>query len=671
MVPRFVLGLALVALPRILAAQQPPAPAPRDTIARDSARRDTVLVLPAIRAVAPANPRPEAASSVVMSGEAARSIPASDAWDLVRRGTGIEIHAQGQGPGFASDAVIRGLTSDHSSDVALVVDGVPMNEPINGHAEGYADWNQILPELVKSVTVLKGPMSPRYGDFALGGVLNVETVPAVVGPRLVAAGGTYGYGRLAGITGTIGDAFGALAAADVAHDDGWRQHSASTTAHAMVRGQWELGGGRSVSAVLGAYGADWNSPGYLPLAAFDAGQLTQAADLTDGGDTRRLHAHATFTAEGDGWSWHSMVYGYGGTWHLFLTIPPEGGAGEGKGSQTEELDRRLAVGGSSAITFSTGAFEVSGGVEGRADGATYDRYFTTARVRDSSDILVTARHYAGALFTQVAWSPSPRWRFSLGGRADALAYRSRRLESPGTAWASHLDGVVSPKAGVLYQLLGALGIFANVGRGFRAPDGVIGDPSLQPVREWASELGARWRSERVEASLVAFRMDVRGEQTFNPVTLTSSPQGRSRRQGIEADARVGLLPGLALFAHGTLNDARYVSFVDGAGADLSGQCVFQVAREVGEVGVDADAGGVTGSVSASYTGAFTPIGESGVRTTPYTVVTARVSFPLARGSTAVVGVENILGARVTEVRASGFIAPGAPRRLIATWRKEL
>jgi outer membrane receptor protein involved in Fe transport len=191
------------------------------------------------------------------------------------------------------------------------------------------------------------------------------------------------------------------------------------------------------------------------------------------------------------------------------------------------------------------------------------------------------------------------------------------------------------------------------------------------VSEWASEIGARWRSDRLEASLVAFRLDVRGEQTFKPVTLTSTPDGRSRRQGLEADARLGLLRRLALFAHGTLNDARCVSFVDDAGADLSGQSVFQVARQVGEVGLDADLGGVKGSLSASYTGPFTPIGEAGVRTAPYAGVTTRVSIPVARGATLALGVENILDRRVTEVRASGFVAPGAPRRLIATWRKEL
>lgn len=175
---------AILQLPAVLAlcaasraAAQEPGPTGHPPPA-DTARKDSVVLLPAIRAVAEAAPSPAAATAVTMSAEAARSIPARDAWDLVRQGTGIEIHLQGQGPGFASNAVIRGFTSDHSSDVALVVDGVPLNEPINGHVEGYADWNQILPEVVSRVTVLKGPMSPLYGSFAMGGAMEVRTLPA-------------------------------------------------------------------------------------------------------------------------------------------------------------------------------------------------------------------------------------------------------------------------------------------------------------------------------------------------------------------------------------------------------------------------------------------------------------------------------------------------------------
>src|SRR5829696_9910707 len=70
--------------------------------------------------------RPRAAAPPVTTIEVApeelRRTFAADAYDLLRRTGGIEVHEQGQGPGFASDAVIRGFSSDHSSDVLLTID---------------------------------------------------------------------------------------------------------------------------------------------------------------------------------------------------------------------------------------------------------------------------------------------------------------------------------------------------------------------------------------------------------------------------------------------------------------------------------------------------------------------------------------------------------------------
>src|SRR5580692_7492615 len=67
--------------------------------------------------------------------------PYNSPWELFRQAAGLEAHEQGQGPGFASDLSVRGFSSDHSTDLALYIDGVPNNEPVNGHAEGYNDLN--------------------------------------------------------------------------------------------------------------------------------------------------------------------------------------------------------------------------------------------------------------------------------------------------------------------------------------------------------------------------------------------------------------------------------------------------------------------------------------------------------------------------------------------------
>src|SRR6185312_142479 len=127
--------------------------------------------------------------------------PAHNPYDLLRQTAGAEVHEQGQGPGFASDVSLRGFSSDHSTDLALWIDGVPINEPVNGHAEGYNDWNLLFPQAVRSIDVLKGPTSPVYGNFALAGTVNVRTLERMTGTQGWVSGGAYGRIEAAALTG--------------------------------------------------------------------------------------------------------------------------------------------------------------------------------------------------------------------------------------------------------------------------------------------------------------------------------------------------------------------------------------------------------------------------------------------------------------------------------------
>src|SRR4029079_17511443 len=97
-----------------------------------------------------------------------------------------------------------GFTSDHSTDVALIIDGVPINQPINGHSEGYADWTEMLPEAVSTIRVLKGPVSPWIGNFGMGGEIEAETAALAQGTRWALRSGSFGAARASVVTGTTG-----------------------------------------------------------------------------------------------------------------------------------------------------------------------------------------------------------------------------------------------------------------------------------------------------------------------------------------------------------------------------------------------------------------------------------------------------------------------------------
>src|SRR5205085_2444108 len=153
----------------------------------------TIVATPAARA--------EPVGATHLDAAAIQLTPARNPYDLLRQTAGVEVHEQGQGPGFASDAALRGFSSDHSTDLALWIDGVPINEPVNGHAEGYNDWSLLFPGGVQDIDVVRGPTSALFGNFALAGVVNVRTLERMRGSELTVSAGSFGRADAMALTG--------------------------------------------------------------------------------------------------------------------------------------------------------------------------------------------------------------------------------------------------------------------------------------------------------------------------------------------------------------------------------------------------------------------------------------------------------------------------------------
>jgi outer membrane receptor protein involved in Fe transport len=634
-------------------------------LAGDTLTRQPVQ-LGAVTITAAPTVRYEPSSAVRVTAAALQAAPASDPYDLLRQTAGLEVHDQGQGPGFASDASVRGFSSDHSTDLALWVDGVPVNEPINGHAEGYADWNLLLPDAIADVDVVKGPTSALYGNFAMAGVVNVRTIERMAGTRFDLRGGS--YGRLDGtlLTGLDQGATGAVLAVRGVREDGWRPHAGYDIGQVHSRLVRRFGGTSTLDAAVDLYGTRWDSPGFLSDSLFALRRYDVVADPTDGGFKRRAQERVSYRTMVGGALWRSTLYATQGRWQLFLTIPPEPGAGEGSGSQTEEEDRRYGFGATSALTWALRRGEVTVGFEGRWDHADFENWLTTARQRDSAQIQVRARQASGALFVQGALDLTPHLRATLGARWTALDTRSTPVGEAAVG-ASH--GILVPKLGLLYHIPSVGALYANVSRGFRQTDGVITDPTLPFITEWAYEVGAKVGTRRLGGGVALFRMDVSDEQTFDPVHLTTSSGGASRRQGVEVEVTARPAPAVTLSADWTFNDARYRHLVTEEDT-LDGARVFNTARYVGIAGVavaPADARWRLG-MSVSAVGPYSPFDEPGVVLPAFALLHLSGGVQLARWGTLDLGVRNVLDRAYPELSAGGFVSPGQPRTVYAAVR---
>jgi len=653
-VARLVLLACLLPTAARLAAQQADSThAHGDTLTRPVKLGEITVTATRARRDAPS-------SSVTVSAAELRKVTALNAYDLIRQTAGIEVHDQGQGPGFASDASVRGFSSDHSTDLALWVDGVPINEPVNGHSEGYNDWALLFPQAISTIDVIKGPASALYGNFALSGVVNVRTLERMSGAEAWVKGGSYGrlegalltgfdHGRTGGVIGIRGE-----------REGGWRPNSDYKLGQFHGRIVHDLSDRTSLDGGVELYAAGWNSPGFITDSQFAARQFNVVSNRTDNGFKRRGQERVSLrvVARPD-LLWRSTVYATQGRWQLFLTTPPEGGGGEGSGSQTEEEDHRYGFGATSALTLSRERVTVTAGIEARYDHSHYENYFTTSTARDSVQTAVRARQATGALFLESSTNLGHHFRMDLGARLEAQDTRVRP-DAGGSAHAS--KSIVAPKAGLLYHLPRLASLYANVSRGFRQTDGIVEDPTLPFITAWAYETGVKVDAPRVSASVAVFRTDVNNEQTFNPITLTSTSGGRSRRQGVELELRFRPTESVNLTGNWTFNDAKYRRLVTADGDTLDGARVFNTARYIGSAAFEVAPPLSIWRLrlSTNAVGPYSPFDMPGVEIKPYALVHAfgSVRFGLA---TLGLGVRNLLGHRYRELEAGGFAVPGQPR----------
>src|SRR5262245_51355538 len=148
------------------------------------------------------NPTAEVLATVdLVAGDDLLMRPAADLGDALRFVPGVEVTRLG-GPGQQTSLFVRGTESNH---VLVLMDGLR----INPGTIGTAAVQNIAPEFVERVEIVKGPRSTLYGSDAIGGVINVITREAADGASAQAGYGSFGPASASVATGLGNEQFGA------------------------------------------------------------------------------------------------------------------------------------------------------------------------------------------------------------------------------------------------------------------------------------------------------------------------------------------------------------------------------------------------------------------------------------------------------------------------------
>lgn len=126
------------------------------------------------------------APTILIDREDIERSQAIDIADLLRFHAGIDIARNG-GPGSVTSIFTRGTESDQT---LILVDGIRINEG----SLGSGAIQNIDPDLIERIEIVKGPRSVLYGSDAIGGVINIITRRATEAGNNFSA--NIGYGGL-------------------------------------------------------------------------------------------------------------------------------------------------------------------------------------------------------------------------------------------------------------------------------------------------------------------------------------------------------------------------------------------------------------------------------------------------------------------------------------------
>ena len=481
------------------------------------------------------------------------------------------IVTQHSGEGKANQYFLRGFNLDHGTDLAIKVDGMPVNMPTHGHGQGYADINFLIPELIQSVNVRKGPYFADVGDFGSAGSVAIDYLNRL--PKTSAevdlwqlrlsarAGGGFDRGR----AGTM------LAAIEgIKYDGPWDVQDNVRKINGVLRySQGTATDGFTLTAM--AYSNGWNSTDQVAQRAIDQGIIGRfgSLDPTDGGTASRFTLSSNWAQSSE--YGQSKINAYLvrsdaaalQQLHLFPREPVNG-------DQFNQLDRRTLGGFDARHAFDCARLAASRHKPAlacrRRDDDIHVGLFKTER----RAVLSTVREDSVQEGNVGLWADTTtRWtdwlRTTVGIREDYFAGRvlSDTPENSGNAQAS----ITSPKAGIVLGPWYKTEFYGNAGYGLHSNDirgaTITVDPidKVTPqdrvpllVRSKGAELGIRTKAiEGLTSSVAVFVLDFDSELLFVGDAGTTEaepaePPGRRRvDEPIQAAAVAVIRSGRCLY----------------------------------------------------------------------------------------------------------------------------
>jgi outer membrane receptor protein involved in Fe transport len=517
--------------------------------------------------------------------------PRATPQDILRVVPGLVI-AQHQGGGKADQLFLRGFDADHGTDVALSIDGIPINLPSHAHGQGYADLNFLIPEAIDRVDVLKGPYFVEVGDFATAGAVSLRTRRAFAENMVEATYGSFQTWRALGVGTTGVTSSPTWMAADVAGTQGPFQTGEDLRRYNLfLKSSLQLSSSTRLSILGSAYGSSWRASGQIPLRFTELPEPDPAhldrfgsIDPTEGGQTQRQMLALTVDArpsDFDELSFTAYLVHYRLTLFNDFTFQQYDLANF---DEIEQDDARVYTGLNATyrrrIELGTIRTVTTLGAQARMDSISVGLWHVKQRVRlptcapigtpdapslnpcDSADVVQSNL----AAFLQEDVRFAPWFRMLVGVRGDLFEWNvtDTRPEPPtgGQGTAVVQRGIVNPKLQAILTPTTGWDVYLDGGGGFHSNDAraVAKDRGSGALpRAWGGEIGTRLSllDRRLDLATALWFIHLQSELVFDADIGSTEPSGPTDRYGVDLEARFRILPWMWADLDLTLAHAEY------------------------------------------------------------------------------------------------------------------
>jgi len=604
-----------------------------------------------------------ASEGIVVNDELALT-PAYRPGQLLETVPGLQVTSH-SGEGKANQYMMRGYNLDHGTDLAVSVDGMPINNPTHAHGQGYTDLNFLIPELATNIKFTKGTYYASQGDFASVGSVHLSYLNQIEN-QINVTGGNFGFERVFGAGSAAVGAGHVLGALELQHYDGpWTSEDDQRKVNAVIRySNGDEHDGVSLTGMF--YHGLWNATTDQPVRAISEGLIGRfgTLDPTDGGRAQRWSVSSQYHAQIGDSQLDANAYVVNNQLTLwnnfthFLTDPANG-------DQEAQTENRYITGGGVSYQLPTQLGDITTdwltGARLRYDINALSRLPTKGRAiltaaENPLDFTETDHvhlmNLSGYAQATTHWTP---WFRSVVGMREDYIHGIDSGTNTGTAGQS----LFQPKVSLIFTPAETTELYLSWGRGFHSDDlrgvtqaaatGQSGAPLI--ARQKGEELGIRQElvQGKVTITVALFSLDAESETTYDPDAGEDGAGPGSRRRGYEVNLTYQATKWLEFYASYSGDHARFTTdFDDGTGgaggmAGHVGRYLPNAPFATGSFNVYVkNLGAWSGGLEYRYLGREPLSADNLIQSGGYGELNGDVKYAFARDWSAGLGVYNIL-----------------------------